>query len=79
MPKSKRSQRITVSKSSKKLKGNRGLELKQLLVKRIRSRLDDCSNLFVIRLYNERTDKLQAVRTHFPPSESSYFFFGKIV
>ena len=30
-----------------------------------------------IRLYNERTDKLQAVRAHFPPSESSYFFFGK--
>jgi mRNA turnover protein 4 len=77
MPKSKRSQRITISKSSKKLKANRGLELKQELVKKIRSRLDDCSNLFVIRLYNERTDKLQIVRSHFPPSESSYFFFGK--
>lgn len=77
MPKSKRAQRITISKASKKLKTNRGLELKQELVKKIRSRLDDCSNLFVIRLYNERTDKLQAVRAHFPPSESSYFFFGK--
>jgi mRNA turnover protein 4 len=77
MPKSKRSQRITISKSSKKLKANRGLELKQELVKKIRSRLDDCSNLFVVRLYNERTDKLQTVRAHFPPSESSYFFFGK--
>ena len=77
MPKSKRLQRIAISKSSKKLKGNRGLELKQQLVKKIRSRLDNCSNLFVIRLYNERTDKLQAVRSHFPPSESSYFFFGK--
>jgi len=77
MPKSKRSQRITISKSSKKLKANRGLELKQELVKKIRSRLDDCSNLFVIRLFNERTDKLQTVRSHFPPSESSYFFFGK--
>ena len=77
MPKSKRLQRIALSKSSKKLKGNRGLELKQELVKKIRKRLDDCSNLFVIRLYNERTDKLQAVRSHFPPSESSYFFFGK--
>ncbi|CAF0803324.1 unnamed protein product [Rotaria sordida] len=77
MPKSKRSQRITISKSSKKLKTNRGLELKQELVKKIRSRLDQCSNLFVIRLYNERTEKLQIVRQHFPPSESSYFFFGK--
>jgi mRNA turnover protein 4 len=77
MPKSKRSQRVTISKSSKKLKGNRGLELKQELVKKIRSRFDECSNLFVIRLYNERTDKLQIVRSHFPPSEHSYFFFGK--
>ena len=77
MPKSKRAQRITISKSSKKLKSNRGLELKQELVKKIRSRLDHCSNVFVLRLYNERTDKLQAVRSHFPPSESSYFFFGK--
>lgn len=77
MPKSKRSQRVTISKSSKKLKTNRGLELKQELVKKIRSRLDECSNIFVIRLYNERTDKLQTVRAHFPPSESSYFFFGK--
>jgi len=78
MPKSKRSQRVTISKSSKKkLKGNRGLELKQELVKKIRSRVDECSHLFVIRLYNERTDKLQTVRSHFPPSESSYFFFGK--
>jgi len=77
MPKSKRSQRVTISKSSKKLKTNRGLELKQELVKKIRSRLDECSHLFVVRLYNERTDKLQTVRAHFPPSESSYFFFGK--
>jgi len=77
MPKSKRSQRITISKSSKKLKGNRSLELKQELVKKIRSRLDECSNLFVIRLYNERTDKLQTVRSYFPPSKSPYFFFGK--
>jgi len=77
MPKSKRLQRITLSKSSKKLKKNRGLELKQDLVKKIRSSLDECTNLFVIRLYNERTDKLQAVRAHFPRSESSYFFFGK--
>ena len=77
MPKSKRLQRIAISKSSKRLKGNRGLELKQQLVKKIRSRLDHCTNLFVIRLYNERTDKLQVVRAHFPPSESSYFFFGK--
>jgi len=67
----------TISKSSKKLKGNRGLELKQELVKKIRSRLDGCSHLFVVRLYNERTDKLQIVRAHFPTSESSYFFFGK--
>ncbi len=43
----------------KKLKANRALELKQELVQKIRSRLDECSNLFVIRLYNERTDKLQ--------------------
>ncbi|CAF0991341.1 unnamed protein product [Adineta steineri] len=77
MPKSKRAQRITIAKSSKKLKTNRGLELKQELVKKIRTRLDDCSHLFVVRLYNERTDKLQTVRAHFPPSESSYFFFGK--
>jgi len=77
MPKSKRSQRITIAKSSKKLKKNRGLELKQELVKKIRSRLDECEHLFVIRLYNERTDKLQTVRAHFPPSKSSYFFFGK--
>lgn len=77
MPKSKRAQRITISKSSKKLKTNRSLELKQELVKKIRSRLDECSQLFVIRTYNERTEKLQAVRAHFPPSESSYFFFGK--
>jgi len=77
MPKSKRAQRITISKSSKKLKANRGLELKQELVKKIRSRLDECSHLFVVRLFNERTDKLQAVRAHFPRSESSYFFFGK--
>ena len=77
MPKSKRSQRVALSKSSKKLKGNRGLELKQELVKKIRTRLDECTNLFVIRLFNERTDKLQTVRSHFPPSESSYFFFGK--
>ena len=77
MPKSKRAQRITISKSSKKLKSNRGLELKQELVKKIRSRLDECSNLFILRVYNERTDKLQAVRLHFPPSESSFFFFGK--
>jgi len=59
------------------LKQNRGLELKQELVKKIRSRLDSCSHLFVLRLYNERNDKLQAVRAHFPTSESSYFFFGK--
>ncbi|CAF4533883.1 unnamed protein product [Rotaria sp. Silwood2] len=77
MPKSKRSQRVTISKSSKKLKTNRGLELKQELVKKIRSRLDQCSHLFVVRLYNERTEKLQIVRAHFPPSESSYFLFGK--
>ena len=77
MPKSKRSQRITISKLSKKLKVNRGLEFKQALVKKIRSRLDECSHLFIIRLYNERTDKLQAVRAHFPPSNSSYFFLGK--
>ncbi|UJR34296.1 hypothetical protein I4U23_021700 [Adineta vaga] len=77
MPKSKRAQRITISKSSKKLKANRGLELKQDLVKKIRTRLDECSHLFVVRLYNERTDKLQTVRAHFPRSESSYFFFGK--
>ncbi|CAF0975310.1 unnamed protein product [Rotaria magnacalcarata] len=77
MPKSKRSQRITISKSSKKLKANRGLELKQELVKKIRSRFDECSHLFVVRLYNERTEKLQTVRAHFPPSESSFFFFGK--
>lgn len=77
MPKSKRAQRITLSKSSKKLKANRGLELKQDLVKKIRSKLDECTNLFVLRVYNERTDKLQSVRLHFPPSESSYFFFGK--
>jgi hypothetical protein len=77
MPQSKRSQRITISKSTKKLKPNRGLELKQELVKKNRSRLDQCSNLFVLRLYNERTDKLQTVRAHFPPSESSYFYFGK--
>ena len=77
MPKSKRAQRITISKSSKKLKANRGLELKQELVKKIRSRLDECSHIFVVRLYNERTDKLQTVRAHFPRSESSYFFFGK--
>jgi len=66
-----------ISKSSKKLKANRGLELKQELVKKIRSHLDECSNIFVIRLYNERTDKLQTVRAHFPRSESSFFFFGK--
>ncbi|CAF1226942.1 unnamed protein product [Adineta ricciae] len=77
MPKSKRAQRVTISKSSKKLKANRGLELKQELVKKIRTRLDECSHLFVVRLYNERTDKLQTVRAHFPRSESSYFFFGK--
>jgi len=77
MPKSKRAQRVTITKSSKKLKQNRGLELKQELVKKIRTRLDSCSHLFVLRLYNERNDKLQAVRAHFPPSESSYFFFGK--
>jgi len=77
MPKSKRAQRVTISKSSKKLKQRRGLESKQELVKRIRSRLDTCSNLFILRLYNERNDKLQSVRAHFPPSESSYFFFGK--
>lgn len=77
MPKSKRLQRIALSKSSKKLKGNRGLQLKQELVKKIRSSLDECTNLFVIRLYNERTDKLQSVRARFPRSQSSYFFFGK--
>lgn len=77
MPKSKRAQRVTISKSSKKLKSHRGLEIKQELVKKIRSRLDQCSNLFVLRLYNERTDKLQKIRADFPPSEGSYFFFGK--
>lgn len=77
MPKSKRAQRVTISKGSKKLKTNRGLQLKQELVKKIRSRLDEKLNIFVVRLYNERTDKLQSVRAHFPPSESSYFFFGK--
>ena len=51
--------------------------LKQKFVRKIRSCLDHCTNIFVIRLYNERTDKLQAIRAHFPPSESSYFFFGK--
>ena len=77
MPKSKRAQRVTISKSSKKSKTNRGLQLKQDLVKKIRSRLDQTLNVFVLRLFNERTDKLQSVRGHFPPSESSYFFFGK--
>ncbi|CAF2065605.1 unnamed protein product [Rotaria magnacalcarata] len=61
----------------KKSKSNRDLELKQELVKKIRSRLYECSHLFVVLLYNERTDKLQTVRAHFAPSESSYFFFGK--
>ncbi|CAF4550314.1 unnamed protein product [Rotaria magnacalcarata] len=61
----------------KKFKSNRDLELKQELVKKIRSRLYECSHLFVVLLYNERTDKLQTVRAHFSPSESSYFFFGK--
>ena len=77
MPKSKRSQRVTISKSSKKLKQNRGLELKQDLVKKIRCRLDQCSNVFLLRVYNERTEKLQIVRNHFPRCESSFFFFGK--
>jgi len=61
MPKSKRLQRITLSKSSKKLKKNRGLELKQDLVKKIRSSLDECTNLFVIRLYNERTSTFPTI------------------
>ncbi|CAF3522484.1 unnamed protein product, partial [Rotaria socialis] len=64
-------------KTFKKLKSNRDLELKQELVKKIRSRLYECSHLFVVLLFNERTDKLQTVRAHFAPSESSYFFFGK--
>jgi mRNA turnover protein 4 len=34
-------------------------------------------NLFVLCLYNERTDKLQTVRAHFQPLASSFFFFGK--
>ncbi|CAF4885986.1 unnamed protein product [Rotaria socialis] len=60
-----------------KLKSNRDLELEQELVKTNCSHLYECSHLFVVLLYNERTDKLQAVRAHFAPSESSYFFFGK--
>ena len=35
----------------------------------MRSRLDQCSNVFVLRVYNERTEKLQTIRNHFPRSD----------
>jgi len=70
MPKSKRDQRLTLTKTKRK----RGVELKQQLVSKIHSNLDKYSSLYVLKIYNERNEKLHYIRQHLSDSQ---FFFGK--
>ncbi|CAF1448880.1 unnamed protein product, partial [Didymodactylos carnosus] len=70
MPKSKRDQRLTLTKTKRK----RGIELKQQLISKIHSNLDKYSSLYLLKVYNERNEKLHHIRQHFSDSQ---FFFGK--
>jgi len=69
MPRSKKSQLVTLSKTTTK-----GKEGKENLILLIRQCLEDFKHLYVFSFHNMRTSELKEVRTQW---NTSRFFFGK--
>lgn len=69
MPKSKRAKVIHLTQTQKKTS-----ETKIALVENIRECADNFSHVYVVRVYNERNEKLKSLREEWKPSR---FFMGK--
>ncbi|CAG5129291.1 unnamed protein product, partial [Candidula unifasciata] len=69
MPKSKRDKKVSLTQTRKK-----GLEMKQILIEKIRETADQYANIFTFSVYNMRNDKLKEIRQEWSHSR---LFFGK--
>lgn len=70
MPRSRREQKVSLTKTSKK-----GRELKQGIVSEVRKCVDDYSSVYVFSFLNMRSKLLKEVRMDF--RKDSRFFMGK--